>query len=260
MDGVEPMFRKIALFIFATMFILTSASIVNAKTLLRIAYPTFPPFHWAKDDGKMTGFFYEIISEALEKRMGLIVVWTSYPWTRCQENLKIGTDDAVITVPTAERAVYTVTHKDPFYQKTLNLFTHVDHPRMTEIKKIREIADLRDGGFSVITYSGNGWHEEHVQSLGVKTYVTPHLESVWKMLAEKRGDTVIEWPPGAWPDIMRIGASERIVDTTITISAMPFHLLIRKDYPRVDILNDFNNTINRMQEDGTITSILSRYY
>jgi polar amino acid transport system substrate-binding protein len=260
MNGVETMFRKTAFLIFTATLFLIMSSIVNAQDLLRIAYPAFPPFHWIKENGEMTGFFYEIITEALEKRMGLTVVWTEYPWTRCQENLKIEKDDALITVPTAERATYTVTHKDPFYQKTLNLFTYVDHPRITEIKKIREIADLRDGGFSVITYSGNGWHEENVRSLGVKTYETPYLENVWKMLAEKRGDTVIEWPPGAWPDIRRAGVSERLVDTTITISAMPFHLLIRKNSPRVDILSDFNDTIKRMKEDGTITLILSRYY
>ncbi len=63
------------------------------------------------------------------------------------------------------------------------------------------------------------------------------------MLAEKRGDTVIEWPPGAWPDIRRMGVTDRIVDTGITISSMPFHLLIRKNSPQANILADFNETI-----------------
>lgn len=208
----------------------------------------------------MNGFFYEIITEALEKRMGVNVVWKAYPWPRCQENLKTGKDDAVITVPTMERAAYTVTHADPFYEKALNLFTYVDHPRMTEIMQIRKIQDLREGGFSVITYSGNGWHKENVQSLGIRTYVTSYLENVWKMLAEKRGDTVIEWPPGAWPDIRQAGVFASIIDTKITLSTMPFHLLIRKDSPLVNILPDFNETIKKMEEDGTITLILSKYY
>jgi polar amino acid transport system substrate-binding protein len=192
--------------------------------------------------------------------MGLTVVWAVYPWTRCQENLKIGTDDAIITVPTLERAAYTVTHKDPFYQKPLHLFTYIDHPRIAEIKKIRKIDDLREGGFSVITYSGNGWHRENIQPLGIKTYETSYLENQWKMLAEKRGDTVIEWPPGAWPDIKRVGVPDRLVDTGVTISSMPFHLLIRKTSHHAGILADFNETIKRMKTDGTIRMILSRYY
>jgi polar amino acid transport system substrate-binding protein len=254
------MFMRTRLMILTTICFLIISSIVNAQTLLRIAYSDFPPFHWIKENGEMDGLFYEIITEALEKRMGLTVVWTAYPWIRCQENLKTGEDDAVMTVPTAERAAYTVTHKDAFYQKALNLFTYIDHPRMADIKKIREIADLKNGAYSVITYSGNGWHEENVKSSGIKTYETSYLENVWKMLAEKRGDTVIEWPPGAWPDIMRAGVSDKIVDTSITISTMPFHLLIRNTYQRLDILDDFNETIRQMKEDGTINLILSRYY
>ena len=253
------MIKKTVLLILTGILLFVTSSAAFAQMRLRVAYPVFPPFHWVKENGEMAGFFYEIISEALEKRMGLTVVWTVYPWTRCQENLKIGTDDAIITVPTVERAAYTVTHKDPFYQKPLHLFTSVDHPRLAEIKKIKKIADLRKGGFSVITYSGNGWHRENVQPLGIKTYETSYLENQWKMLAEKRGDTVIEWPPGAWPDIKRVGVRDRLIDTGITISSMPFHLLIRKNYPRADILADFNETVKKMKTDGTIKTIISRY-
>jgi polar amino acid transport system substrate-binding protein len=258
MNGGGTMFRKTALFAGILFWMVISSA--DAQTRLRIAYPYFPPFHWVNEKSEMAGFFYEIITEALETRMGLTVVWTSYPWTRCQENLKAGMDDAVITVPTAERAAYTVTHRDPFYQKPLHLFTYADHPRWAQIKKIRKIADLKKGGFSVITYSGNGWHKENIQPLGIKTYETAYLENVWKMLAEKRGDTVIEWPPGAWPDIGRAGVSSRIVDTSITLSAMPFHLLIRKDHPRADLLAGFNEIIKGMKADGAMKAILSRYY
>ena len=245
--------------LFAGILFWMAISAAEAQTSLRLAYPNFPPFHWAKENGAMAGFFYEIITEALEKRMGVTVVWAVYPWTRCQENLKTGEADAIITAPTAERAAYTVTHKDPFYSKPLNLFTYKNHPRLAEIRKIRKLADLKKGGFSVITYSGNGWHKDHVEPLGIKTYETAYLENIWKMLAEKRGDTVIEWPSGAWPEIRRLGISARIVDTSVTLSSMPFHLLIRKDFPRTDLLAGFNETIKMMKADGTMKAILSRY-
>jgi len=254
------MYRIATLGILTGILLLIAPSAAYAQSALRIAYPDYPPFHWMKENGEMSGFFYEIISEALGKKMGLRIVWTVYPWTRCQENVKIGTDDAILTVPTAERAVYTVTHKNPFYQKPLNLFTAIDHPRIAEIKKIKKITDLRDGGFSVITYSGNGWHKENIQPLGIKTYESSYLENQWRMLAEKRGDTIIEWPPGAWPDIKRVGVPDRLVDTGVTISSMPFHLLIRKNSLYASILTDFNATIKRMKSDGTMKTILSRYY
>ncbi|MFH0997813.1 MAG: transporter substrate-binding domain-containing protein [Pseudomonadota bacterium] len=215
---IEFMSGKSAFLIFAGIFFVMMSSTAIATPILRIAYPVFPPFHWVNENGEMTGFFYDILTEALEKRMGMAVVWTAYPWSRCQENLKAGKDDAVLTVPTLERAGFTVTHKTPFYLKKLNLFTYIEHPRFAEIIKIQKIADLKSGGFSVITYSGNSWHKENVQSMGIKTYENSSLENVWKMLAEKRGDVVIEWPPGAWPDIRRADVSGRVVDTATQIS------------------------------------------
>jgi polar amino acid transport system substrate-binding protein len=79
------------------------------------------------------------------------------------------------------------------------------------------------------------------------------------MLAKKRGDIVIEWPHGAWPDIRGLGLEDQVVDTGVRISTMPFHLLIRKNSPYTARLNDFNDTIKRMRADGTIESILAYY-
>lgn len=232
---------------------------INAQPPLRIAFPDFPPFHWIDKHGQKKGFFYEIIAEALEKRMGITTVWTVYPWPRCQANLKAGKNDAILTVPTAERCVYTVTHKRPFYNKPLNIFTYVNHPKMTAIKGITSLADIQKGDFSVITYTGNGWHQEYVQSLGIKTHESPYLQNVWKMLALHRGDIVIEWPLGARPDISVLGLEDQVFDTGITVASMPFHLLIRKGAPRAVILDEFDGIISKMTEDGAIRSIMERY-
>lgn len=238
---------------------LTSRAAV-ATPPLRLAYVEFPPFHWTAEDGRLTGFFYDIITEALTTRLGVPLVWTAYPWNRCQENVKTGTDDALLTVPTAERLAYTVTNPNPFYMKLHNLFTYRDHPRLEEIMKIKKLTDLKKGGFSVITYSGNGWHKEHVASLGIETQETSQLENVWRMLAEKRGDIVIEWPPGAWPVIDRASVKDRVIDTNIGISEVPFHLLIRKGSSHVTLLPAFNSTIQEMKADGTMAGILAKYY
>jgi polar amino acid transport system substrate-binding protein len=231
----------------------------RAREALRIAYPVFPPFHWMNKQGQMQGLFYDILTEAIEKRMGVALIWTAYPWTRCQENLKTGVDDAILTVPTPERDTYTITHPHAFYEKPLNLFTYSGHPRMDAIQRIGRIADLDNSGLAVITYSGNGWNSKHIRSRGIRTYETPHLENVWRMLAQKRGDLVIEWPPGAWPMISRLGLGQQIVDTGITISTMSFHLLLRKGAADLSILNAFDATIQRMKADGTMASILKRH-
>ncbi len=207
----------------------------------------------------MAGFFYDIITEAVEKRLGVPLVWTAYPWIRCQENVKTGLDDAILTVPTEDRARYSVTHQKPFYVKDLHVFTAVDHPRLADIMSIRTIADIKRLHLSVVTYSGNGWHKSMIESQGIKTYETPHLQNVWLMLVKKRADLVIEWPPGALPHLLRLRLDNEVIDTGTVLSSMSFHLLIRKDCAHTAILDRFDETIAAMQRDGTINAILRRY-
>jgi len=234
----------------------------NAQTpqsSLRIAYSEFYPFHWTDKTGTLKGIFYDIITEALEKRMRLPLVWTAYPWARCQENLKFGKDDAILTVPTSERSAYTMTHKDPFFKKPLHIYTYVDHPKLTQIMTIKTITDIKNNGFSVVTYSENGWNKKNIQSLGIKTYESPYIENVWQMLVSRRGDLIIEWPVAALPNISRLKLNHQVFDTGILLSDMPFHLLINKDNPMVSVLNSFNTTIQDMKNDGIISTILERY-
>lgn len=256
MSGKTP---SILLLILLTTFFPARSTTAAEQPPLRIAYPNFPPFHSLRTDGRVEGIFYDILVEALDKRMGLRLIWTPYPWTRCQENLKTGQDDAIMTVPTAERSVYTTTHKQPFFGKPLHLFTSADHPRLTEIMQIKTLADIKNLDLSIITYSGNGWHNDHVRSMNIKTYETPHLGSVWLMLAEHRGDMVIEWPLAAEPELQHLNIQNRIVDTGIILAKMPFFLLIRKDSVHAPLLDRFDATIEQMSADGAISTILKRY-
>lgn len=229
------------------------------KDILQLVYPTFPPFHWRDADGIMHGIFYEIITEALERRLDQPVAWISYPWARCQENVKMGKADALLTVPTEERNSYTASHKTPFFEKPLHLFTSATHPRFNEIKRIRTLADIKELNLSVITYTGNGWHNVQVRTLGIPTHETSYLENVWIMLEQHRGDLVIEWPGGARPDIIRLGFEETIVDTGVEIGKMPFFLLIRKTANQAPLLDRFDEIIADMIRDGTLAAIIKKY-
>lgn len=243
-----------------TLLILNSAAAYGSYgTPLRVAYPSFKPFHYMDEGGELKGFFYDIVTEALQVRMGVELVWTDYPWARCQENVKNGSDDAIITVPTPERSEYTATHPNPFYEKALNVFTYRDHHDLSQILEIKKIGDIKKYNFSVITYSGNGWHRKYIEPLGVKTHESSYLGNIWRMLAFKRGDLVIEWPPAAMPDIKKLNLSEKIINTNIVLSSMPFHLLIRKKSDFVTILPAFEKTIEAMKQDGTIQAILDKY-
>lgn len=228
----------------------------RAQEPLRIAYPEFPPFHWRDGQGRMAGFFYEIIVEAVQRRMGIPTVWENQPWARCQASVREGTADAMLTVPTAERLEYAAASPEPFYSKRMNVFTRAGHPRLQEIRALTRLGDLRAAGFSVVTYNENGWSEANVEPLGVPAYKANSLQSVWRMLALGRGDLVIEWPPAAWPDIRALGLDSEIIQTDAVMASMPFHLLVGRNSPHADILPGFSRAIRAMREDGSLERIL----
>lgn len=223
---------------------------------LRVAYPEFPPFHWRDEQGRMQGFFYEIIREAVERRLGIPTAWDAQPWARCQASVRHGSADVILTVPTPERAAYALASAEPFYVKRLNVFTRADHPRLEEIRGLASLEDVHRAGLTVVTYNENGWSKAHVEPLGIRVFTANSLQSVWRMLAESRGDLVIEWPPAAWPDIRALRLDRGIVQTGAVMGSMSFHLLVGKRSPHTHILPGFDQAVRAMREDGTMDRIL----
>ncbi|WP_320007709.1 transporter substrate-binding domain-containing protein [Maridesulfovibrio sp.] len=226
---------------------------------LNIAYTSFYPFFSRDTNNRMTGIFYEIINEAIVNRMKIKVSWKEFPWKRCQQNVRENYADGMITTINPQRMEYTSTHRDPFFVQSVNIFTYKGHARMSEIKRLKSFADIKEKGFSIITYLGNGWIEEHAESIGIKTNKVTLRDRVWQMLAHKRGDMVIEWPGGAWFEIRKFKLTDEIVETGAVINTVRIHLLIGKKSPYIHILPGFNTEIKKMTEDGTIKKITDKY-
>lgn len=240
--------------------LLVFCSSVNAdQRVLVIDYPDYWPFFSRQKNGEMAGFFYEVVDEALG-RLNIETEWRVFPWSRCQAHVKNGESEAMVTVPTPERLKYAATHPDPFYMKALNVFTYTDHPSMNFIRSMKTFDDIKRGGLTVITYAGNGWNDRNIRARGIKVYETPVINTVWRMLAFRRGDIVIEWPMAAWAEIRRAGVSlDEVVQTDVAFAPMPFHLMIGKGSPDVEILGEFNRVVLEMKESGRIGEIVDRY-
>jgi polar amino acid transport system substrate-binding protein len=170
-----------------------------------------------------------------------------------------GEADALVTVPTSERLRYAVSHSDPIYMKGHDIFTYAGHPKLEAIKSIKSLDDIHKAGLTVITYQGNGWNDKHIRARGIKTYDAPKLKSIWMMLANHRGDIVIEWAGAVLPLIEESGLSGTIVEAGVSLDPTPFHLLIGKGSSFVDILPRFNEVVLQMRGDGSIDGILRKY-
>jgi polar amino acid transport system substrate-binding protein len=230
-----------------------------AQGALHIAYTEFPLFHCRDAQGNMSGLLYDIVTEAVQKRLGVPVAWEPGPWARCQERVQRGQADAMLTVPTPERARYTVTHDEPLYRKERTLFTYAGHPRMDQILALRDARGIRDAGFTVITYVGNGWSRTHLAGAGIEVLEAPSLEGVWRMLAARRGDLVVEWPPAARETMGSLLPGGEVVQTPVVLESVPFHLLVAKQSPLAGFLPQLSAVLRAMRADGSMERILSAY-
>jgi len=251
--------KSTALLLLAALALLVAPCARAEEGALHIAYTEFPPFHSQDEQGRVSGLLHDILTEAVQKRLGIPLVWEPGPWARCQERVERGQADALVTVPTPERARYTVTHEEPLYLKERALFTFAGHPRMDQILALRDVQDIRQAGFTVLTYVGNGWSREHLAKAGVQVVETADPDSIWPMLAARRADLVVECPPAAWQAMQGRVQAGQVVETPVVLETLPFHLLVGKHSPLAGFLPQLSAILVSMRADGSMDRILSSY-
>ncbi len=233
---------------------------LNGIEPLEWACADYPNAYYMDKDGTIRGFLYEIVIEALTKRMGIEVNITFYPWKRCQLLVETGESDMLLTVPTEIRLEYTVATQIPLWEKKRIIYTYKGNNRIEEINKIRRLEDILLGNFTVISYLGNGWAETKVEKMGIEVVYSPSIQNIYKMLVFKRGDLIIEEKSLVEAEIKQdIQLNENIVQTSGIGSTVGFFILIRKNSKYVEIIEELNIVISEMWNDGTIVGILSKY-
>ena len=137
----------------------------SAPPTIQLTYfNNYPPFSWNESAG-MNGILIDLLSEALETRMGIPTSHTGYPWKRAQLLVKTGQADAFCTVPTPERRTYTKISKEPTLNATFTLFIKRNTPKRDLLTKITSLDDLL--GFKIGHYLGSGWAKKKLEGTRV---------------------------------------------------------------------------------------------
>ncbi|MCP4129864.1 MAG: transporter substrate-binding domain-containing protein, partial [bacterium] len=144
---------------------LVFATPVFAQTTMQIVYfDTYAPFSW-KEDGKMKGILIDVLTEAIQNRIGIPLSHNGYPWVRAQKMVKHGLADAFATVPTDERRSYTKISNEPVVLATFTLFVNKKNSKLNEIRKVKTFSDLKP--FKLGQYLGSGWAKKNLEGLDV---------------------------------------------------------------------------------------------
>lgn len=230
-----------------------------AKEPIRWVFTDYPPANYQAENGEYTGFLYDITIEAFEKRLGIPVEIAIFPWKRCQILVQNGAYDVLLTIPTPERLTFTHATEEPVWVKKRIVYTYAGHPELDEMQRIRGLEDIKEKGYVVISYLGNGWMETAVEKSGISVKYATGVDGMYKMLAAKRGDIIIEESRLAHPSIKDLGLESTILATEGIGAESNFHLLIGKKSQYATILEPLNTVIREMWLDGTIAGIMAEY-
>lgn len=257
MKTKKGIYSFLAIVVFS-LFISTSRIHADDK-VFSLAIDEFKPYHWTDNtDNKIKGLFIDMCEEILHKRLGYKVEYHVYPWKRAQETVKNGTHDAFITFPTAERLNYTVEGNEGFANVQRKMFTGSKNPKINELKKVKEIKDLR--GFRILGYAGDGWGKQKLEiEAGLKRHLVNSIPSVLKMLVENRGDVFVSSPPIVYYELKQLGLLGQVVELPVVFEEASFKLLISKNSDLRKELPHIDKVLIEMRADGTMDKIMNKW-
>ena len=241
------------------LIVLAAACPAAGQDAVKWVFTDYPPANFKMDSGRYTGFLHDMVVELFQERLGLRVDIARFPWKRCQLMVKNGEADIMVTIPTPERLEYTVTHERPIWIKRRILYTYDGHPRIKEIQQINGIKAIKDGGYRVLSYLGNGWAEKEVRDYGIPVVFSSTVAGMYRMLAAKRGDLIIEEKDLAIPQISNQELSGKIRATAGIGSESGFHILVSKKSPHAPLISTLDREVEAMRNKGRLDQILDQY-
>lgn len=243
--------KRIVLF---QIFLLFSIPVYAQDKMRLVYFNNFPPYSW-EENSQMQGILVDILTEAIQNRMGISASHQGYPWARAQRMVHDGEADAFATVPTSERQEYTEISGEPVIVTKIAPFVNRQNPRMDALKEITTISDLQE--FSLGHYTGSGWAENNLKGMDL-TYA-PSLDSTLMMLTMGRFDVFVDASLVVQYRIMELGLKEQIVELPNALDSETINLCIGKESPFADIVPLFDETMREMREDNTLNKIFNKY-
>lgn len=228
----------------------------DTRTIQLVYFHNYPPFSWDSGDG-MQGILIDLLTEVLEKRMGIQTSHTGYPWKRAQLQVKIGLADAFCTVPTPERESYTLISKEPTMLATFTPFIQRYTKRRADLQAIKNLNDLQN--FRVGLYLGSGWAKKNLKDRGLDLVETSTLDSTLAMLAADRIDLVIDTSQVLRYRVRELGMQSMLEELPQVLDQAPFSLCIGQNSDFAKIMPAFEEEMRKLRSESRYDAIMGNY-
>ncbi len=242
-------------FILIILFVFCSLPLFAQKTFKVVYFHNFPPFSW-KDGNEMKGIFIDVLNKVINKEMGISISHEGFPWARAQMYVSIGEADGFVTVPTEKRKEYTIVSKESVILSKVSIFTRENHPRLYEMRNIKNIKDFKN--FNLITYVGDGFSKKLFQGWKYIRKV-PTLDKCLELVKFGRHDIFLQTSEVTNFRIRILGYQGKFTELDSPVNSAPFNLCIGKKSSFKKILPEFDRIIKKMYKNKSMEKIFNKY-
>ena len=239
---------------FAAASILLFASTLQAQDVVRITTFEFAPYV-RNDEGKAKGISVDIVSEAFA-RMKQPVAIEIYPPARAIKMYENREVDGLFTMKkTPERKLTVLFPSKPLIVQDFVFFVRKGSG-IAFAGDLAMLSDKRIGVVTGLTYGDK--FNQAAKSGAVKTDPAVTLEQSFKKLLVGRVDMVVSSRFVGMDTLMRMHATDQIEVGGPPIDRLPSYLVLQIGKHET-LAHRFDQVLDGMQKDGTITRILRAY-
>lgn len=232
----------------------SSCSIVYGSVdAFHIVYADYPPYSY-QQNGRVQGLEVDILTEVLERRMGIAVKHEVLPWSRAQLLVEQGVADAFVAVKTEPRARYAVAGNVPvaywgvstfFLSGRVFDFDSVNSP-LVLMKEYRVGALL-----------GNGWVKQNMNQHQI--HYSSNFASLINMLLQGRLDFLPENRYVMRYFLKNMDVTVQIAEHPISDTDLGMYLHIGRKSAYLPLLEEIDEVLFRLTSKGVLDEITGRY-
>ncbi|WP_169726086.1 substrate-binding periplasmic protein [Aestuariibacter salexigens] len=235
-----------------------------ADKTLRVGIEHWPPFQIILQGQPPTGLDIELF-RAVAERAGYSVQFQKYPWKRSLINLQRGELDVLMAATyLPERESFAMFSAVPFRPGYNGLFVHTDSPLADAT--ITRLSDLNDFNVLIAVVRGNIYSSEYARLLDENTF---HRQLLWvsneettlDLLKAHRVDAMLGGLISTRYLINQSEISDKVTLKLLLPGAVESdaYLMYSKASMNLSQVNDLDSALRSLHEDGTVSSIMSRY-
>ncbi|MFP4363182.1 MAG: substrate-binding periplasmic protein [Spirochaetia bacterium] len=234
-----------------------NATAQEPTDFIYIATGEYPPY--VSEQLENYGPLAEIITEVFSE-MGYTVRYQFYPWIRGEERVRAGLAFATFPYRSTPERRGNFDFSEPVYTVRAKLFYYFpNHPEGISVGNTDDLQEYRIGGLL------GSWYNSYFEEAEIPIENVNSMDLNFQKLYRDRIDLTIEEENSCWSIIRELYPEEVDNFRAINSPIAPedpnnLCLMVSRSYPNAErILNEFNQVLNNLREDGRRVEILSSH-